>query len=59
MCLINDGLTLYFQTDKSFEKIKNISENPNVAINLGVFLFQRDCENYWTSIRLSKIQRKT
>ncbi len=40
MCLVNDGLTLYFQTDKSFEKIKNIKENPNVAINMGAFYFK-------------------
>jgi general stress protein 26 len=40
MCIVNDGLTVYFQTDKSFEKIKNIKENPNVAINLGAFYFK-------------------
>lgn len=40
MCLINDGLTAYIQTDKTFEKIKNIKENPNVAINCGAFYFK-------------------
>lgn len=40
MCLVNDGLTLYFQTDKNFEKITNIKENPNVAINIGSYYFK-------------------
>jgi general stress protein 26 len=40
MCLVNDGLTVYMQTDKTFEKIKNITENPNVAINIGAFYFK-------------------
>lgn len=40
MCIINDGLTLYFQTDNSFEKVQNIKENPNVGINLGTFYFK-------------------
>lgn len=40
MCLVNDGLTVYFQTDESFEKVKNIRENPNVAINVGAFYFK-------------------
>jgi general stress protein 26 len=40
MCLVNDGLTVYMQTDKTFEKIKNISENSNVAINIGTFYFK-------------------
>jgi general stress protein 26 len=35
MCLVNDGMTLYFQTDSSFEKIRNIRENPHVAVNVG------------------------
>lgn len=33
--IVNDGLTLYFQTDSSFEKVQNIKENPNIAINFG------------------------
>ncbi|MDR2933839.1 MAG: pyridoxamine 5'-phosphate oxidase family protein [Rickettsiales bacterium] len=40
MCLINDGLTIYMQTDKTFEKIKNITENPHVAINIGAYNFK-------------------
>lgn len=40
MCLINDGLTIYLQTDSSFEKVKNIKENPNVAINIGAYSFK-------------------
>lgn len=40
MCLVNDGLILYFQTDKSFEKTKNINVNPNVAINIGAYSFK-------------------
>lgn len=40
ICLINDGLTLYFQTDKTFEKIQNIKENNKVSINCGAFYFK-------------------
>ena len=40
MCLNNEGLDLYFQTDSSFEKIKNIKENNKVAINMGTFYFK-------------------
>lgn len=40
MSLINDGLTVYLQTDKTFEKIENIKENPNVAINCGAYNFK-------------------
>jgi len=40
MCLINDGLTIYMQTDKSFEKVKNIKENNFVAINCGAYNFK-------------------
>lgn len=40
MCLINDGLNIYIQTDNSFEKIKNIKENNNVAINIGAYNFK-------------------
>ncbi len=38
--IVNDGLTIYFQTDKFFEKINNIQENPNVALNCGVYYFK-------------------
>ena len=40
MCLINDGLDVYFQTDKSSEKISNIKENNKVAINIGSMYFK-------------------
>lgn len=40
MCVINDGLKVYFQTDSKFEKVKNISENPHVAINFGSTYFK-------------------
>ncbi len=33
--IVNDGLDIYFQTDNSFEKAKNIKENNKVAINFG------------------------
>lgn len=33
--IVNDGLDIYFQTDSSFEKAKNIKENNKIAINLG------------------------
>lgn len=40
MCLINDGLTFYMQTDKKYEKVRNILENPNVSINCGAYSFK-------------------
>jgi|GEM_PF-5739808 len=40
MCLVNDGLTVYMQTDSKFQKIQNIKENPNVAINNGAYNFK-------------------
>ena len=40
MCIISDGLDVYFQTDSKFEKIKNIKQNPKVAINLGDYYFK-------------------
>ena len=40
MCIVNDGLKVYFQTDSTFEKIKNIKENPHVAITIGTFNFK-------------------
>lgn len=40
MCVINDGLKVFMQTDKKFDKVKNIIENPNVAINIGAFNFK-------------------
>ncbi len=35
MCLVSDGLKVYFQTDSSFEKAQNIKDNSHVAINIG------------------------
>lgn len=32
LSLVNDELTVYFQTDKKFNKCKQIKNNPNVAI---------------------------
>jgi len=40
MCMVADGLKVYFQTDKSFEKTKNIRENQNVAITIGNTYFK-------------------
>ena len=40
MCLVNDGLTIYMQTDSTFEKIQNIKENDCVAINCGAYNFK-------------------
>lgn len=40
MCIINDGLDVYFQTDSKFEKVKNIKENDKVAINIGSYYFK-------------------
>lgn len=40
VCIVNDGLTVYVQTDKTFEKIKNIQENQNIALNLGAYYFK-------------------
>lgn len=44
VCLVNDGLDVYVQTDKTFEKVKNIKENPNVAINCGAYYFKGKAE---------------
>lgn len=44
VCLINDGLTIFVQTDKTFEKVNNIKENPNVAINCGAYYFKGKAE---------------
>jgi general stress protein 26 len=40
MCIINDRLKIYFQTDSKFEKVRNIRENNKVAINLGDYYFK-------------------
>ena len=40
MCIVNKGLTVYFQTDKTFEKIRNIYENNNIAFNIGAYNFK-------------------
>ena len=40
MCIVNKGLKVYFQTDKTFEKIKNIQENENIAFNIGAYNFK-------------------
>ena len=40
MSFVHDGLTVFMQTDRSFEKVKNIEENPNVALNLGAYYFK-------------------
>ena len=40
MCMVNDGLKIYIQTDIRFEKIQNIKENENVAINIDAVYFK-------------------
>ena len=40
MSLVSDGLTVYVQTDKTFEKVKNIKENPYVSVNCGAYNFK-------------------
>ena len=40
MCLVHDGMTLYFQTDETFEKARNIRENPHVAVTMGAYCFK-------------------
>ena len=40
MCMVNDGLKIYVQTDITFEKIQNIKENENVAINIDAVYFK-------------------
>ena len=35
MCLVNDGLKVYMQTDKTFNKVAEIQKNENVALNVG------------------------
>lgn len=38
--IVNDDLKVYFQTDKRFEKIQNIKENENIAINIDSIYFK-------------------
>lgn len=40
MCLINNGTRAYLQTDKNYDKVKNIKDNPNVAITIGNHSFK-------------------
>jgi len=40
MVMVNNGLTVYMQTDSRFQKVKNIKENPNVALNIGRYNFK-------------------
>lgn len=40
MCIVNDGLKIYIQTDNRFEKFQNIKENKNVAINIDSVYFK-------------------
>ena len=40
MSLVSDGLIVYLQTDGAFNKVKNITENPNIAINCGAYNFK-------------------
>lgn len=44
MCLVSDGLDVYFQTDSKFEKVRNIKENNKVAINVGDYYFKGEAE---------------
>ncbi len=37
MTIVNDGLKIYLQTDNTFDKIKDIKENQNIAINFGAY----------------------
>lgn len=40
MCIVNNGLKIYIQTDNRFEKTQNIKENENVAINIEAVYFK-------------------
>ena len=40
MCVVACDTTLFFQTDSSFEKARNIKENPNVAITINNVYFK-------------------
>ena len=40
MALVNDGLTVYMQTDNKFDKVRDINENPNVAISFAFYSFK-------------------
>jgi len=44
MCIINDGLTAYMQTDKKFDKAAAIKKNPNVAMSIGAYSFKGRAE---------------
>ncbi len=40
VCITNSGLKVWVQTDKTFEKIINIKQNNNVALNVGAYYFK-------------------
>jgi general stress protein 26 len=40
VCIVNEGLNVYIQTDRNFEKIKNIEQNKKVALNIGSMYFK-------------------
>ena len=40
VCIVNDGSNVFFQTGGGFEKVKNIRENPYVALSCGNYNFK-------------------
>jgi general stress protein 26 len=40
MAIVNEGLKVYMQTDRKFDKVKDIKENPNVAISFPCYSFK-------------------
>lgn len=40
MCIVNEGLKIYIQTDNRFKKTQNIKENENIAINIDSVYFK-------------------
>ena len=40
MSIVSNGLIVYCQSDSHFEKVKNILENPNVALTIGNAYFK-------------------
>lgn len=44
VCIVCDDNNIYFQTDKSFEKIQNIKENSNISLNIGALSLKGKAE---------------
>ncbi len=58
VCIVSDDLNVYFQTDKTFEKIKNINENPNISLYFGAVSLKGKAEILGHPTKYPKIAQK-